>query len=130
MTSVIVVPASTAASKILCYCWTASLDGTIRYWDFSVPESVKTINIQHPIHSMVNYLFSCRWEVWPFVVLFKVEFEINIVNYYACLPLNMKERKQLPLWHFYFCLYGARVNIKFILTVLNRSSVFFFFFSF
>ncbi|KAM7495713.1 hypothetical protein LguiB_030322 [Lonicera macranthoides] len=53
VTSVIVVPASTAASKILCYCWTASLDGTIRYWDFSVPESVKTINIQHPIHSMV-----------------------------------------------------------------------------
>ncbi|CAK9157783.1 unnamed protein product [Ilex paraguariensis] len=53
VTSVIVVPASTPASKILCYCWTASLDGTIRYWDFSVPELMKTINIRFPIHSMV-----------------------------------------------------------------------------
>ncbi|PSR85460.1 WD repeat-containing protein [Actinidia chinensis var. chinensis] len=53
VTSVIVVPASTPASKILCYCWTASLDGTIRYWDFSVPELMKMIDIQLPIFSMV-----------------------------------------------------------------------------
>ncbi|KAK2971977.1 hypothetical protein RJ640_004997 [Escallonia rubra] len=53
VTSVIVVPATTPAGKILCYCWTASLDGTIRYWDFSVPESIKTIDIRFPIHSMV-----------------------------------------------------------------------------
>ncbi|XWS28111.1 hypothetical protein CRYUN_Cryun25bG0037300 [Craigia yunnanensis] len=53
VTSVIVVPASNQAAKVLCYCWTASLDGTIRYWDFSVPELMKTIEIQMPIFSMV-----------------------------------------------------------------------------
>ncbi|CAN8271144.1 unnamed protein product [Cochlearia groenlandica] len=53
VTSLIVVPASSAAQKILCYCWTASLDGTIRYWDFSGPEVLKTIDAQLPIYSMV-----------------------------------------------------------------------------
>ncbi|KAK1550487.1 hypothetical protein Q3G72_019966 [Acer saccharum] len=53
VTTVIVVPASSPANNILCYCWTASLDGTIRYWDFSVPELLKTINIKIPIYSMV-----------------------------------------------------------------------------
>ncbi|XP_052178617.1 uncharacterized protein LOC127792219 isoform X2 [Diospyros lotus] len=53
VTSVIVVPASVPANKILCYCWTASLDGTIRYWDFSVPELMKTVDIRFPILSMV-----------------------------------------------------------------------------
>ncbi|XVE71837.1 hypothetical protein DITRI_Ditri10aG0183600 [Diplodiscus trichospermus] len=53
VTSVIVIPASNPAAKVLCYCWTASLDGTIRYWDFSVPELMKTIDIGMPIFSMV-----------------------------------------------------------------------------
>lgn len=53
VTSVIVVPASTPASKILSFCWTASLDGTIRYWDFSVAELMKTINIKLPIYAML-----------------------------------------------------------------------------
>ncbi|XP_022755429.1 WD repeat-containing protein 75 [Durio zibethinus] len=53
VTSVIVVPASNPAAKVLCYCWTTSLDGTIRYWDFSVPELIKTIDIRMPIFSMV-----------------------------------------------------------------------------
>ncbi|GMN52043.1 hypothetical protein TIFTF001_021191 [Ficus carica] len=53
VTSVVVVPASSPARKVLCFCWTASLDGTIRYWDFSVPELMKTIEIKSPIHSMV-----------------------------------------------------------------------------
>ncbi|KAL0872751.1 hypothetical protein Bca101_022456 [Brassica carinata] len=36
------------------YCWTASLDGTIRIWDFSKPILVKTFDIIHlPIYSMV-----------------------------------------------------------------------------
>lgn len=51
VTSVIVVPAS---SKVLCYCWTSSLDGTIRYWDFSVPQLIKTVDIRLPIFSMVR----------------------------------------------------------------------------
>ncbi|KAI3806876.1 hypothetical protein L1987_22794 [Smallanthus sonchifolius] len=53
VTSIIVEPAPTPASTILCYCWTSSLDGTIKYWDFSVSELMKTINIQLPIYSMV-----------------------------------------------------------------------------
>lgn len=53
VTSVTVVPASSPASKILCFCWTTSLDGTIRYWDFSVPELMKTVDIRLPIYSMV-----------------------------------------------------------------------------
>ncbi|XP_027172674.1 WD repeat-containing protein 75 isoform X1 [Coffea eugenioides] len=53
VTSVVVVPPTSPANKILAYCWTASLDGTIRYWDFSAPELMKTINIRVPIHSMV-----------------------------------------------------------------------------
>ncbi|CAH2051285.1 unnamed protein product [Thlaspi arvense] len=53
VTTLIVVPPSSAAQKILCYCWTASLDGTIRHWDFSGPELLKTIDAQLPIYSMV-----------------------------------------------------------------------------
>ncbi|KAK4760184.1 hypothetical protein SAY87_023315 [Trapa incisa] len=53
VTSVIVVPASSPGSRILCYCWTSSLDGTICYWDFSVPEMIKKIDVHLPIFSMV-----------------------------------------------------------------------------
>lgn len=54
MTTVIVVPASTPATKILSYCWTASLDETIKYWDFSTPELLKTIDVKFSIFSMVS----------------------------------------------------------------------------
>ncbi|KNA25055.1 hypothetical protein SOVF_009790 [Spinacia oleracea] len=50
VTSVVVVPSS---SKLLCHCWTSSLDGTIRYWDFALSELMKTVNIRLPIFSMV-----------------------------------------------------------------------------
>ncbi|KAJ1433474.1 WD40/YVTN repeat-like-containing domain superfamily [Sesbania bispinosa] len=49
VTSVVVVP----GSKVLCYCWTSSVDGTIRQWDFSIPECIKKIDIHFPIFSMV-----------------------------------------------------------------------------
>ncbi|TKY54560.1 WD repeat-containing protein 75 [Spatholobus suberectus] len=49
ITALVVVPAST----VLCYCWTASVDGTIRHWDYSVPECVKIIDLHFPIFSMV-----------------------------------------------------------------------------
>ncbi|KAL0399017.1 UNVERIFIED_CONTAM: U3 small nucleolar RNA-associated protein 17 [Sesamum radiatum] len=54
VTSVIVVPASSPASKLMCYCWTASLDGKIKYWDFAAPELMTTIDIGSPIHSMTQ----------------------------------------------------------------------------
>lgn len=50
-TAVVVVPSSTGLS----YCWTASVDGTIRHWDFSVPECVKIIDLCLPIFSMVTH---------------------------------------------------------------------------
>ncbi|CAN1166653.1 WD repeat-containing protein 75 [Linum perenne] len=53
VTAVIVVPASGPGSKILCFCWTTSLDGTIRYWDFAAPELIRTIDIKLPVYSMV-----------------------------------------------------------------------------
>ncbi|KAI5348699.1 hypothetical protein L3X38_001586 [Prunus dulcis] len=49
VTSVIVVP----GNKALSFCWTASFDGTLRYWDFAVAELMKTIDIKMPIFSMV-----------------------------------------------------------------------------
>ncbi|KAG1368428.1 WD repeat-containing protein 75 [Cocos nucifera] len=53
VTSIVVVPVAGAASKFVSYCWTSSLDGTICYWDFSVPELVKKVNVGLPIFSMV-----------------------------------------------------------------------------
>ncbi|GAB2222155.1 hypothetical protein Drorol1_Dr00013357 [Drosera rotundifolia] len=50
VTSVIVVP---KPNDVFCYCWTASLDGTIRYWDFAAGTMVKSIEIGVPIFSMV-----------------------------------------------------------------------------
>ncbi|KZV17484.1 wd40 protein [Dorcoceras hygrometricum] len=61
VTSVIVVPASTPGSTVLCFCWTSSSDGTIKYWDFAAPELMRTIDIRFPVHSMViPSLFSQR----------------------------------------------------------------------
>uniref|UniRef100_A0A5B7C8A1 Putative WD repeat-containing protein 75 isoform X2 n=1 Tax=Davidia involucrata TaxID=16924 RepID=A0A5B7C8A1_DAVIN len=87
VTSVIVVPASTPASKILCYCWTSSLDGTIRYWDVSVPELMKTIDIRFPIFSMVI----------PGLLPQQAESNEKPPDLFAYVSTkNMKEQEQLP----------------------------------
>lgn len=39
-------------------CWTASLDGKIRFWDFSVPKLVQAFDIHLPIYSMVTFFVS------------------------------------------------------------------------
>ncbi|MED6111039.1 hypothetical protein PIB30_048679 [Stylosanthes scabra] len=49
VTSILVVP----ATDVFCYCWTSSFDGTIRYWDLSVPEMVKKLDLGMPVSSMV-----------------------------------------------------------------------------
>ncbi|KAJ8465048.1 hypothetical protein OPV22_027600 [Ensete ventricosum] len=59
VTSVVVVPVAAPSSKFISYCWTSSLDGTICYWDFSVPELIKKVKVQLPIHSMVIPNISC-----------------------------------------------------------------------
>lgn len=43
-------------------CWTASLDGKIRFWDFSVPKLVQAFDIHLPIYSMVT--FFCQSVNW------------------------------------------------------------------
>ncbi|KAK9119657.1 hypothetical protein Scep_017750 [Stephania cephalantha] len=53
VTSVVVTRVSSSATKVPCFCWTSSLDGTIRYWDFSVPEVIKTVDVRVPIFAMV-----------------------------------------------------------------------------
>ena len=82
MTSVVVVPPTSPANKILAYCWTASLDGTIRYWDFSAPELMKTINIRVPIHSMVIWYISSILIYWVFqlfsAILLFLEYKVWI----------------------------------------------------
>ncbi|KAL2338651.1 hypothetical protein Fmac_013097 [Flemingia macrophylla] len=50
VTALVVCPAS---SSLLTYCWTASVDCTIRHWDFSVPECLKTLDLRFPVFSMV-----------------------------------------------------------------------------
>ncbi|XP_068641627.1 uncharacterized protein [Aristolochia californica] len=53
VTSVVVVPSAAPASNIICNCWTSSLDGTICYWDFSLPELIKKVEVKLPVFSMV-----------------------------------------------------------------------------
>lgn len=68
VTSVIVVPAPNPASIVLCFCWTASLDGKIKYWDFAAPELMRTIDIRFPIHSMVIlYLNNCQINIYCYI---------------------------------------------------------------
>ncbi|KAG0623323.1 hypothetical protein M758_3G165500 [Ceratodon purpureus] len=46
--SVVVVPNAT-----ICHCWTAALDGTVRFWDFAAGTLLRTVNVGHPVQSMV-----------------------------------------------------------------------------
>ncbi|CAJ1941827.1 unnamed protein product [Sphenostylis stenocarpa] len=50
VTAVVVVPTT---ASLLCYCWTASIDGTIRQWNYSIPECVKILDLRVPIFSLV-----------------------------------------------------------------------------
>ncbi|KAF3780060.1 WD repeat-containing protein 75, partial [Nymphaea thermarum] len=58
VTSVIVVPAAGAACKLLYNCWTSSLDGTLRYWNFASGELIKTVDVSIPIYFMVIPMIS------------------------------------------------------------------------
>lgn len=94
VTSVIVVPATTS-SKILCYCWTTSLDGTIKYWDFAVPELMKIISINAPIHSMVLPTLACQ----------PVEGAERPLDHFAYISSqDMKQKdEQVPKWQILKC---------------------------
>ncbi|KAL1210327.1 hypothetical protein V5N11_006661 [Cardamine amara subsp. amara] len=48
------VERTVSSAKIGCYyCWTASLDGKIRLWEFSAPMLLKAFDIHLPIYSLV-----------------------------------------------------------------------------
>ncbi|KAG6546677.1 hypothetical protein Mapa_011866 [Marchantia paleacea] len=54
VTTVIVVPASITGDISTNHCWTASMDGTVRFWDFSTDAPpIKSIVVGRPIVSMV-----------------------------------------------------------------------------
>ncbi|KAK1303998.1 hypothetical protein QJS10_CPB11g01412 [Acorus calamus] len=53
VTCVIVEPVADNVSKFMNFCWTSSLDRTICYWDFAVPELIKKLEVKNPVHSMV-----------------------------------------------------------------------------
>ncbi|XP_058755460.1 uncharacterized protein LOC131628646 [Vicia villosa] len=85
VTSVTVVP----GSNVLSYCWTSSLDGTIRYWNFSLLECIKTIDVHLPIISMVI----------PSLLSSSEEKSGNQQNVYAymCMPIeNDKDKDNKP----------------------------------
>ncbi|CAH8274586.1 unnamed protein product [Arabidopsis lyrata] len=42
-----------ASNETHSYCWTSSLDGKIRIWEFSEPKLLKTFDTHLPIHSLV-----------------------------------------------------------------------------
>lgn len=76
VTSVIVVP----GSNIVTYCWTSSLDGTIRHWDFSLLKCIKIIDLKLPIFSMVLSLMILY--VY-FLFIFLIYFIINFCYEYC-----------------------------------------------
>lgn len=46
--SVVVVP-----NASICHCWTAGLDGSVRFWDFAAGVLLRTVDVGHPLQSMV-----------------------------------------------------------------------------
>jgi hypothetical protein len=54
VTTVIVVPVSGPMIKIVCQCWTASLDATLRLWDFNSVTLLQTVQVARPVVSLVS----------------------------------------------------------------------------
>ncbi|KAG5129818.1 hypothetical protein JHK84_036215 [Glycine max] len=87
VTAVVVIPSSTGLS----YCWTASVDGTIRHWDFSVPECVKIIDLCLPIFSMVvPSILSPREE--------NGKKTANAIAYVSVQVINAPDNRPKPLY--------------------------------
>ncbi|CAA6671814.1 unnamed protein product [Spirodela intermedia] len=53
VTSVVMVPMGHPAMRFSSFCWTSSLDGTICYWDFSLPELIRRVEVRLPIYCMM-----------------------------------------------------------------------------
>ena len=66
VTSINVVHYSGSARSLINQVWTSSLDGTIRFWNFSTGSCLRVVNIGKPIYSMVSVLvplFSLIWSI-------------------------------------------------------------------
>lgn len=57
VTSVVMVPMGHPAMRFSSFCWTSSLDGTICYWDYSLPELIRRVEVRLPIYCMVSTAF-------------------------------------------------------------------------
>lgn len=53
VTSVNVVEYARATKSNINHVWTSSLDGTVRFWNFTTGSLIRTVNVGKPIHSMV-----------------------------------------------------------------------------
>eukprot|EP00250_Pteridium_aquilinum_P010215 c19220_g1_i1 orf=92-2614(+) len=53
VTSVNVVEYGGATKSIVNHAWTSSLDGTVRFWNFTTGAVIRTVNVGSPIFSMV-----------------------------------------------------------------------------
>lgn len=53
VTSVNVVHYSGAAKSEISHVWTSSMDGTVRFWDYTRGSLIRTVNVGRPIFSMV-----------------------------------------------------------------------------
>ncbi|XP_024005503.1 WD repeat-containing protein 75 [Eutrema salsugineum] len=60
VTTVIV---DSACDETSTYCWTASLDGKIRSWEFSTPKLLRTFHTHLPIYSLVMIPFHLSREL-------------------------------------------------------------------
>lgn len=96
VTTVIVVPVSDPMINGVCQCWTASLDATLRFWDFNSATLLQTVQVTRPVVSMVI----------PDIVSQSVHNDAKEYDVYAFLSVEWKERHhgQLDNW-------GGRVII-------------------
>ncbi|BAT76749.1 hypothetical protein LR48_Vigan627s003400 [Vigna angularis] len=87
VTAVVVVPTT---ASLLSYCWTASVDGTIRQWDYSVPECVKILDLRFPIFSLVvPSALSTREEK-------DAKSSPNVIAYVSVESINAQDNRPKP----------------------------------
>lgn len=90
VTTVIAVPVSGPVIKIICQCWTASLDATLRLWDFNSATLLQTVQVARPVVSLVI----------PDILSPSMHNDAKKHDLYAFLSVEWKERHhgQLDNW--------------------------------
>ncbi|ESW26740.1 hypothetical protein PHAVU_003G144100 [Phaseolus vulgaris] len=89
VTAVVVVPTT---ASLLCCCWTASVDGTIRQWDYPVPECLRILDLRLPIFSLVvPSVLSTREEK-------DAKSSPNVIAYVSVESRNTQDNRPKPLF--------------------------------